>query len=116
MSNGLGQSNAFNAGIAIDMDRRWQCNSCGRLHVTQASNEGVQTPMHQCAALAGTWVPFVPGNTDGVLRLEVRQDYVGKDTPFVDANGRPIMSVYTMREDGEDCHILAPTINAIFSQ
>lgn len=111
MSNASGHSTAFNAGIVIDMDRRWQCNSCGRLHVTKASTEGVQVPLHQCAGLAGTWVPFVPAGSEAILRVEERQDYVGKDTPFMDANGRPIMAVYTQREDGEDCHILAPTVN-----
>lgn len=111
MSNASGHSAAFNAGISIDMDRRWQCNACGRQHVTTSSTDGVQTPMHQCAALAGTWVPFVPANSDAVVRVEERQDYIGKDTVFHDANGRPIMSVYTVREDGEDCHIFAPTVN-----
>lgn len=110
MAHGSAHSAAFNAGIVIDMDRRWQCNSCGRLHVTKSSTE-VQTPMHQCAAMAGTWVPFVPAGTDAVIRVEERQDYIGKDTVFFDTNGRPIMSVYTTREDGEDCHILAPTVN-----
>jgi hypothetical protein len=114
MSNASGHSAAFNAGIVIDAQRRWQCNTCGRLHVTQASTEGVQTPLHQCAALAGTWVPFVPAGSGAVIRVEERQDYIGKDTVFHDTNGRPIMSVYTMREDGEDCHILAPTTNMTF--
>lgn len=111
MSNASGHSAAFNAGIAIDMDRQWQCNSCGRQHVTKASREGVQVPLHQCAGLAGTWVPFVPAKSTAVLRLQEREDYIGKDTPFTDINGRPIQSVYTVREDGEDCHILAPTVN-----
>lgn len=111
MSNATGTSSAFNAGILIDVDRRWQCNACGRLHVTKASSEGVQTPLHQCGALAGTWVPFVPAGSTHHIVVKEREDYAGKDTPFTDANGRAIQSVYTVREDGEDCHILAPTVN-----
>jgi len=114
MSNGSAQSAAFNAGIVIDVDRLWQCNSCGRQHITKASRDGVQTPLHQCVGLAGTWVPFVPAHSDAIIRVEERQDYIGNDMVFHDANGRPIMSVYTMREDGEDCHILAPTTTVTF--
>ena len=110
MSNASGHSAAFNAGIVIRMDTNWQCNSCGMQHVEPARAE-VITPMHACGGMAGAWVPFVPANSTARLRVEERQDYIGKDTPFVDAKGRPIMSVYTMREDGEDCHILAPTVN-----
>jgi hypothetical protein len=113
MSSAFGQSAAFNAGVVIDMDRNWQCNACGRLHVTKASSEGVQTPMHQCVGLAGTWVPFVPANSNAVVKVEERQDYIGTDTVFHDANGRPIMAVYTEREDGQDCHILAPSVNMV---
>jgi hypothetical protein len=38
-----------------------------------------------------------------------REDYVGKEIVRVDANGRPIMAVKTIRNDGEDCHVFAPT-------
>lgn len=105
-------SSAHNAGIVVDMDRNWQCNSCGKLHVTRATGQ-VVTPMHQCASHAGTWVPFVPAHDKGVLRIEERQDYIGPNSSVLfDANGRAIMSVYTQRDDGEDVHIHAPCIHA----
>lgn len=44
-------------------------------------------------------------------RINERQDYIGTDTPTTDANGRIIQSVTTVREEGEDCHIFAPTVN-----
>ena len=109
MSNASGHSTAYSAGILIDMDRRWECPSCGRQHVTKDSVDGVQMPLHQCAALAGTWVPFVPAGTKAGHRIQEREDYLGKDIGTTDANGRVIQSVYTVREDGEDCHIFAPT-------
>jgi hypothetical protein len=111
MSNASGHSTAFNAGIRIDVESNWECPSCGRQHVSKASLNSVQTPMHACGALAGAWVPFVQAGTKAHHRLQEREDYVGTDTPFVDANGRVIMSVYTTRDDGEDCHILASTAN-----
>lgn len=108
MSNGSASSAAFNAGVVVQMDTYWQCNSCGMQHIEKARAE-VTTPMHACRGLAGAWVPFVPAGSDARLRVEERQDYIGKDIPFTDANGRVLMAVYTQREDGEDCHILAPT-------
>ena len=114
MSNASSQAQAFNAGIVVQMDTYWQCNSCGRQHIEPAQAE-VTTPMHACGSLAGAWVPFVPANSNGRLRLVEREDYVGNDTVSTDANGRVIMSAYVQRDDGEDCFILAPTTNLKFT-
>lgn len=110
MSNASSHAQAFNAGIVVQMDTYWQCNSCGQQHIEPARAE-VTTPMHACRELAGAWVPFVPANSTGRLRLVEREDYIGKDTPYTDANGRVLMSAYVDRDDGQDCFILAPTTN-----
>lgn len=112
MSNASSHAQAFNAGIVVTMDTTWQCNSCGQQHIEPARAE-VTTPMHACGALAGAWVPFVPSNSSGHLRVQEREDYIGTDMPYYDANGRVLMSVYVERDDGEDCFILAPTATSI---
>jgi hypothetical protein len=38
-----------------------------------------------------------------------REDYVGSDLVQLDGDGRPIMSVVTVRDDGQDAVVFAPT-------
>lgn len=38
-----------------------------------------------------------------------RGDYIGSDDVQVDNEGRPVMSVVTVRDDGQDCVVYAPT-------
>lgn len=68
-----------------------------------------RTPMHRCKGMAGLLVPLLPRGVRADLRPVEREDYVGKEIVRVDANGRPIMAVKTVRDDGEDCHVFAPT-------
>lgn len=96
-------------GVLLDATQYWECVSCARQHVT--TQAGVLTPLHQCPVHHGAWVPFVPAGTKANLRINERQDYIGTDTPTTDEDGRIIQSVTTEREDGEDCHIFAPTHN-----
>lgn len=96
-------------GVLIDAQENWECPSCARQHVT--TNAGSQVPLHQCPVHAGAWVPFVPAGLKAHLRVNEREDYIGSDTPTTDAEGRVIQSVTTERNDGEDCHIFATTIN-----
>jgi hypothetical protein len=39
---------------------------------------------------------------------EERQDYVGREVVRRDAEGRPVMAVRTVRDDGEDLVVFAP--------
>jgi hypothetical protein len=41
-----------------------------------------------------------------------REDYVGNDLVQHDADGRPVMSVVTERDDGQDVAVFAPTARA----
>ena len=38
-----------------------------------------------------------------------REDYVGKELVRKDAEGRPVMSVVTTRDEGQDTMVFAPT-------
>jgi hypothetical protein len=46
------------------------------------------------------------------LTINERGDYVGKDLVQTDGYGRPVMSITTTRDDGEDCTIFAPAAQA----
>lgn len=53
---------------------------------------------------------MVPEGTRCDVYAVEREDYVGKEHVQTDGDGRPIMSVITEREDGQDCAVLAPMV------
>jgi hypothetical protein len=55
---------------------------------------------------------MVPAGTHCKIEVHVREDYVGKELVVADASGRPVMSVITTRDDGQDCAVYAPTAQA----
>lgn len=71
-----------------------------------------KTPMHQCKGMAGLMVPLIREGTRADHRAVERGDYVGKELVTCDANGRVIMAVQTVRDEGEDCTVYAPTARA----
>lgn len=90
--------------------QNWECVACGFQHVTKGAKP-TETPMHQCPKHKGAWVPLIHAGVKAGVRLNEREDYIGTDTGWEDEDGRIIQSVTTVREDGEDCHILAPCSN-----
>jgi hypothetical protein len=51
---------------------------------------------------------MVPDGTRCKVEAAEREDYVGKEMVQTDGEGRPVMSVVTTRDDGQDCAVLAP--------
>jgi hypothetical protein len=45
-------------------------------------------------------------------RTVEREDWVGGELVQTDEDGRPVMAVVTVRDDGQDCTIFAPTATA----
>lgn len=84
---------------------RWVCPSCGLTDSTRVT--GPHTQMHPCPVL-GIIAPMLMEGTKGKHVLNVREDYEGTDEAQRDRQGRAIMSVQTVRDDGEDCTVLAP--------
>lgn len=105
---------AFNAGVRLDYTQYWDCPACPQQHVTNRPE--VHTPIHQCSGMRGAWVPFKEAGVKAGLRINRREDYAGTDTLVTDGDGVPVMSVTTVREDGEDCMVFAPCINKTFEQ
>jgi hypothetical protein len=46
--------------------------------------------------------------TRACVRAVAREDYVGSEDVQYDGDGRPVMSVVTERDDGQDCAVFAP--------
>lgn len=95
-------------------ERRWQCPSCDRQHVTREARP--HTPMHTCSALNGLATPFVEVRGDALAKHSVRhvvverEDYVGNELVQTDNTGRPVMALRTERADGSnDARVFAPT-------
>lgn len=89
------------------MTHRWHCPSCG----LEAVSTTPDVRWHICGALAGLNAPMVPFGQSAKHVVNQREDYEGKDTAQRDANGRVVMSITTVRDDGQDCTVLAPTAN-----
>jgi hypothetical protein len=85
---------------------RWECLSCDATHVTHETQP--HTPFHNCRRLVGLSVPFVPAGTKGRHVVRQPDDYVGDSDVQTDGEGRVVMSLQTVRDQGEDCTVYAP--------
>lgn len=94
--------------MILNAEQRWTCPNCPRTEVTT----GQANRFHNCAGLAGLTAPFVLAGVRCKVVAEERQDYVGRETVRYDTEGRPVMGVRTVREDGEDLAVYAPAATA----
>lgn len=83
----------------------WGCPHCQAEDVTPAS---VTNRFHTCPGLAGITAPLVPAGLACKVEAREREDYIGQETVQYDGNGRPVASVVTTRDDGQDCLAFAP--------
>lgn len=88
-------------------EQRWTCPNCDATHVTVEAEP--HTPFHPCRGLHALMAPFVPDRTRCKIVTVEREDYVNDDRAVTDSDGRPVMAIVTVRDDGQDCAILAPT-------
>lgn len=85
--------------------QQWHCPSCGLTETTRP----LPNRFHPCPGFGGLTVPMLPAGVAGGHELRYREDYVGSDIPQTDGNGRPVMSIVTTRDDGQDVTVYAPT-------
>lgn len=91
--------------------QRWECSYCN----TRATTKSQPNRYHLCPGLKGVMAPMVlEGARGGVLvRVKVREDYVGKETVTYNDDGVPIMAVETLHADGSnDLAVMAPCVDA----
>lgn len=92
--------------VLLGRSGRWECPNCDRTLSTGSAE--TRTPLHPCRGLNGLMAPFVPAGTPAKVDAVERGDYVGRELPQTDADGRPYMAVVTTRDDGQDTAVLAP--------
>lgn len=78
----------------------WECPNCNARDVTRQF--GPHTRMHTCPGVKGLTAPMVREGDRAQVVARVREDYIGKDVATLDDDGRPIMSIETIREDGSN--------------
>lgn len=91
----------------LRVERHWTCPNCDATHVTREAKP--HTPFHTCRGLRGLSAPYVQDGTRCKVTAIERGDWVGGELVQTDAEGRPVMSIVTVRDDGQDCAVLAPT-------
>lgn len=93
--------------VSLTREVRWVCPNCSLTGVTREANP--HTRFHACAGLKGLTAPMVQEGVRCKIEAREREDYVGGEDVQTDGEGRPIMSVVTTRDDGQDAVVYAPT-------
>lgn len=87
--------------------RDWYCPACGLTDQTREFRP--HTRFHPCPKLRGLAAPMLPKGVDAKVEVREREDYVGAEHVQLDPErGRPVMSIVTTRDDGQDCVVFAP--------
>jgi len=99
-----------NVGGAVGVERvtAWVCAS-GCTVGALTRGPAPRIPFHRCRELRGLNAPLVPEGTRCRVVAVDRDDYVGDELVQRDGDGRPVMAIRTVRDDGEDCVVLAPS-------
>jgi hypothetical protein len=92
--------------VILQVTRNWYCPNC--VAVDQTSEAQPHTRFHTCPGLRNLTAPMIEVGVKAKVEAREREDYVGKELVQTDGNGRPVMSVVTTREDGQDCMVMAP--------
>lgn len=87
--------------------QRWYCPNCVATDTTCTPYP--HTRFHRCPGVAGLEAPMLPAGVRGKVEAREREDYISGDDVRLDGNGRPVMSLVTTRDDGQDCTVFAPT-------
>lgn len=94
--------------VIVQPIHEWHCPACGKTSQTRAVQ--THTQFHPCPKLRGVDVPMLPIGTKAKLELVEWQDYVGRERVQVDPERRrPIQSLVTTRDHGQDVAVYAPT-------
>lgn len=96
----------MNIPILVVPESRWECPNCDLTDVTREANP--HTRFHNCGGLGGMSAPMVPAGTKCKIEAVEREDYIGSQDVQLNDEDRPIMSVLTTRDEGQDCTVYAP--------
>jgi len=90
---------------ALVPESHWVCPNCDLTQITHEAEP--HTRFHACPGLRGLTAPMIKEDVRCKVEAVEREDYTRGDAVQTDDEGRPIMSVITTREDGQDCTVLA---------
>lgn len=89
----------------------WYCPQCGKTDQTREAKP--HTRMHVCPKLRYLSAPMVRKGTSAKVEVREREDYVNGDMVQLDPElGRPVMSIVTTRDNGNDVRVFAPTASS----
>lgn len=89
--------------------QEWECPTKHCTRNARTLKPGAAAPQHQCPEMRGLVIPFVRKGTRAEARTVERGDYIGRELVQTDGEGRPVMAVQTVRDDGQDVAVYAPT-------
>jgi len=106
--------------VLLSRVQRWHCPNCKAEDVTTEPKP--HTRFHVCPKLRGLTAPMLPAGVTAKVEVREREDYVGRQpmnitgrdgrpraTMQLDDAGRPVMSVVTTRDEGQDAVVFATT-------
>jgi len=97
--------------VLLEAEHRWACPNCTLEDVTRIAGPHVR--YHACAGLYGLSVPMTPAGTACKVVAVEREDYIGReDVQYAPETGRPVALIVTVRDEGQDCAVLAPCATA----
>lgn len=88
-------------------EQRWVCPNCTATAVTHETRP--HTEFHACSGMKGLTAPMVPDGVRCKIEAHEREDFIAGELVQTDGDGRPVMSLVTTRDDGQDCVVYAPT-------
>jgi len=94
--------------VNITTYTEWHCPNCGKRDRTQ--NTGPHIRYHTCPKLRYLSAPMVRAGARAKVELREREDYVNGEKVQLDPERkRPVMSIVTTRDNGQDCVVFAPS-------
>jgi hypothetical protein len=94
----------------LNVRRDWYCPNCTQTDTTFRGD--VHQQMHHCRGLKGLIAPLLEVGTAAKVVAKEREDYVNGELVQYDPDGRPVMAVETVRDEGNDLIVLAPAAGA----
>lgn len=94
--------------VLLASEQRWECPNCTATDVTHLRADLPASRFHPCRGLQGLTAPMVPAGTRCKVQALGREDYIAGDHVTADGEGRPVMAVETIRDDGTDRAVFAP--------
>lgn len=84
----------------------WRCPACGK--TSQTKEVRPHQRMHTCPRMGGLTTPMVRAGTSAKIERLDREDYVGDEVVTRDDEGKVVMGLRVVRDNGQDAVVFAP--------